>query len=211
MPAEPQGKPKNTGMGDLSLLQHIFSTQELNQCLLHCRRILYQLSYQRSLSVGLILITDGAMLFSISLLSGLFVCSAYEASVIFEKQVCSDHFSRHLQRSPKLFLQPVKAKVLVAQVSPNSVNQWTVACQAPLSKEFSRQEYWSGLPFHSPGDLPNPGIEPRSPAWQADSLLSEPPPVRWCFNSRRCFAPHLMKRQSLLPHSLNLGWPRDFL
>ena len=40
---------------------------------------------------------------------------------------------------------------------------------------FSRQEYWSGLPFPSPGDLPNPGIEPRSPALQADSLLSETP------------------------------------
>ena len=40
---------------------------------------------------------------------------------------------------------------------------------------FSRQEYWSGLPFPSPGDLPNPGIEPRSPALQADTLLSEPP------------------------------------
>ena len=43
----------------------------------------------------------------------------------------------------------------------------------PLSMEFSRQEYWSGLPFPSPGDLPDPGIEPRSPAWQADYLLSE--------------------------------------
>ena len=40
---------------------------------------------------------------------------------------------------------------------------------------FSRQEYWSGLPFPSPGELPNPGIEPRSPALQVDSLLSEPP------------------------------------
>ena len=40
---------------------------------------------------------------------------------------------------------------------------------------FSRQEYWSGLPFLSPGDLPNPGIEPGSPTWQADSLSSEPP------------------------------------
>ena len=39
---------------------------------------------------------------------------------------------------------------------------------------FSRQEYWSGLPFPSPGDFPNPGIEPRSPAWQADALLAEP-------------------------------------
>ena len=46
---------------------------------------------------------------------------------------------------------------------------WTVACQAPVSMGFSRQEYWSGLPFPSPGDLPNPGIEPRSPALQADS------------------------------------------
>ena len=48
LPAEPQGKPKNTGMGSLSLLQWIFLTQELNQCLLHCRGILYQLSYQGS-------------------------------------------------------------------------------------------------------------------------------------------------------------------
>ena len=50
---------------------------------------------------------------------------------------------------------------------------WTLACQAPLSMEFSRQEYWSG--FSSPGDLPNPGIEPRCPALQVDSLPSEPP------------------------------------
>ena len=58
---------------------------------------------------------------------------------------------------------------------------WTVAHQAPPSMGFSRQEYWSGLPFPSPGDLPHPGIEPRSPALQADTLTSEPPgkpPVR---------------------------------
>ena len=48
-------------------------------------------------------------------------------------------------------------------------------CQAPLSMEFSRPGYWSGLLFPSPGVLPNLGIEPRSPALQADSLLSEPP------------------------------------
>ena len=52
---------------------------------------------------------------------------------------------------------------------------WTVAHQAPPSTEFSRQEHWSGLPFPSPGDLPDPGIEPRSPALQADTLPSEPP------------------------------------
>ena len=50
---------------------------------------------------------------------------------------------------------------------------WTIACQAPLSVGFSRQEYWSGLPFPSPGELPNPGIKPRSPALQADSLPTE--------------------------------------
>ena len=52
---------------------------------------------------------------------------------------------------------------------------WNVAYQAPLSMGFSRQEYWSGLPFPSPGDLPNPGIEPRSPSLWADALTSEPP------------------------------------
>ena len=52
---------------------------------------------------------------------------------------------------------------------------WTVAHQAPPPVGFSRQEYWSGLPFPSPGDLPDPEIEPRSPALQADALTSEPP------------------------------------
>ena len=52
---------------------------------------------------------------------------------------------------------------------------WTVAHQAPLSMEFSKKEYWSGLPFAPPGDLPDSGIKLRSPALQADSLLSESP------------------------------------
>ena len=65
--------------------------------------------------------------------------------------------------------------VLVAQSCCLFVTSWTVAHQIPLSLEFSRQEYWSGLLFLSPGDLPEPGIEPGSPALQADSLLSEPP------------------------------------
>ena len=51
---------------------------------------------------------------------------------------------------------------------------WTVACQAPLSLEFFRQEYWSGLPIPSPGDLPDPRIELSSPALHADSFPSEP-------------------------------------
>ena len=52
---------------------------------------------------------------------------------------------------------------------------WTVAYQAPPSMGFSRQEYWSGVPFPSPGDLSDPGIEPKSPSFQADALTSEPP------------------------------------
>ena len=52
---------------------------------------------------------------------------------------------------------------------------WTIAYQAPPSMRFPRQEYWSGLPFPSPGDLPDPGIEPETPAFQADALISEPP------------------------------------
>ena len=55
------------------------------------------------------------------------------------------------------------------------VTPWTVAHQALQSMEFSRQEYWSGLPFPFPGDLPNPGIEPGSPSLQADTLPYEPP------------------------------------
>ena len=55
------------------------------------------------------------------------------------------------------------------------VTPWTIACQALPSKEFSRQEYWSWQPFHSPGGLPEPGTEPGPPALQADSLPSESP------------------------------------
>ena len=61
----------------------------------------------------------------------------------------------------------------VCSVMSDSATPWTVACQAPLSMEFSRQEYWNRLTFLTPGDLPNPGVEPESPvspALQADSL-----------------------------------------
>ena len=53
------------------------------------------------------------------------------------------------------------------------VSLWTIACQAPLSMGFFRQEYWSGLPCPPSGDLPDPGIKSESPAWQADSLPTE--------------------------------------
>ena len=62
---------------------------------------------------------------------------------------------------------------LVAKLCLTLAIPWTVARQAPLSMGFSRQEYWNGLPFPSPGDIPNPGIKSRSPTLQADSLLTE--------------------------------------
>ena len=62
---------------------------------------------------------------------------------------------------------------LVAKLCLTLATPWTVAHQAPLSMGLSRQEYWSGLPFSSPGDLPNPQIEPGSPALQAESLTTE--------------------------------------
>ena len=69
---------------------------------------------------------------------------------------------------------------LVAKPRLTLVTPWTAACQAPLSRRFSRQEYQNGLPFPPPGDLPDPGIEtasPVSPTLQADSLPTEPPPI----------------------------------
>ena len=65
---------------------------------------------------------------------------------------------------------------LVANLCPTLATPWTIACQAPLSMGFSRQGYWSGLPFPSLGDLPDPGIESGSSALQADDLLTE---QRW--------------------------------
>ena len=78
----------------------------------------------------------------------------------------------------------VKVKSEVAQWGLTLCNPVTVAHQAPPTMGFSRQEYWNGLPFPSPGDLPNPGTEPRSPVLQTDSLpteLKEAP----CYQSSR--------------------------
>ena len=65
--------------------------------------------------------------------------------------------------------------VLIAQLCPTLCSSLDCSHQASQSMEFSRQEYWSGLPFPSPGDLPDPGIEPGSPALEADVLTSKPP------------------------------------
>ena len=64
---------------------------------------------------------------------------------------------------------------VVAQSCPSLATPWTAPCQVPLSTAFSRQEYWNELPCPPPGDVSNPGIEPRSPSLQADSLSIEPP------------------------------------
>ena len=83
---------------------------------------------------------------------------------------------------------------------------WTVGHQAPPSMGFSRQEYWSGLPFSSPGDLPNRGIKPRSPALQEDALTSEPP-GKWDPKTYFLFSKiHLNRILSNRVHSMYL-WP----
>ena len=75
---------------------------------------------------------------------------------------------------------------------------WSVAYQTPPSMGFSRQVYWSGLPFPSPGDLPDPGIEPRSPAFQADALNSDPPgkPIPKKGNAKECSNYHTIALNS---------------
>ena len=89
---------------------------------------------------------------------------------------------------------------------------WTVAHQAPPSMGFSRQEYWSGLPFPSPGDLPNPGIEPRSPTLQADALTSAPPgkpvgePV-WKLKSRNPGSISFQNVENSIPGPPGMHWP----
>ena len=69
----------------------------------------------------------------------------------------------------------VKVKGKLLSLVQLFATPWTVAYQASPSLGFSRQEYWSAVPLPSPGDLPNPGIKPGSPALEADALTSEPP------------------------------------
>ena len=114
----------------------------------------------------------------------------------------------------------------------DSATPWTAAHQAPLSMRFPRQEYWSGLPFPSPGNLPNPGIKPASPAMAGGLFTTEPPgkpseilnEVKWytfffyyftilhwfCHTSRRirhgCTrVPHPESPSLLPPHTIPLG------
>ena len=115
---EPQGKPKNTGVGSLSLLQQIFQTQELNRAVLHCRWILYQLSYEGSPPVRMVII---------------------------------------------------KVKVKVAQSCLTLCDPMDYTAHGILQARILE---WVACPFSR--DLSNPGIEPRSPTLQVDSLPAKP-------------------------------------
>ena len=83
----------------------------------------------------------------------------------------------------QLFHSPLRKKVKSLSRARLFGNPWTIAHQAAPSIEFSSQEYWSGLPFPYPGDLPDPGIEPGSPTLQADALPSEPSGNPFVINS----------------------------
>ena len=86
---------------------------------------------------------------------------------------------RNVQTAFQKLASEVKMKGKLLSHVRLFVTPWAVAHQAPPSMGFSRQEYWSGLPFPSPGDLPDLGIEPRSPTLEADALTSEPPGKPW--------------------------------
>ncbi|CAI9161500.1 unnamed protein product [Rangifer tarandus platyrhynchus] len=83
-----------------------------------------------------------------------------------QRQECTEQLVQWKQNISHMFHHSVMS---------DSATPWTVANQAPLFMEFSRQEYWSGLPFPSPGDLPDPGIEPASHALAGRFLAPEPP------------------------------------
>ena len=99
-----------------------------------------------------------------------YILNKHKAHSIFIKYI---YF---LVWKPKIYISLImEVKVKLLSGVRLFVTPWTVAYQAPPSMGFSRQEYWSGLPFPSPGDLPDPGIKPRSPVLEADALTSEPP------------------------------------
>ena len=126
------------------LLQGIFPNQGSNPGLLHCRQILYQLSHKGSPQRN----------FACCWLNFFFFFFLIEPKILCKFQV--------------------KVKVKSLSHVRFFVTLWTIAHHSPLSIEFSRQEYWSGLPFPSPGDLPNSVIELGCPALQVDSLPAEP-------------------------------------
>ena len=101
---------------------------------------------------------------------GLAALQPAESSLARDRTWVTELAGRCLTTKP-----PGKGKVKSLSHVRLFATPWAVAYQAPLSMGFSRQQSWSGLPFPSPGDLPNPGIEPGSPALQTNALLSAPP------------------------------------
>ena len=99
----------------------------------------------------------------------------FNTQQVLNKYLSKEHIKLKMNKSlRKVDILFDKDSVLVSQSCPTLCDPMDYVCQAPLSTEFSRREYWSGQPFPSPGDLPDPGIKPRSPALQAGSLPSEP-------------------------------------
>ena len=136
-------------------LQRIFLTQGSNLGLLHCRWILYWLSYQGSQTH----ITERFPSTSI------FQDVLSLRSIILSSP-CLKKLTNKQVKQQRVGIYVALCLCLVTSAVSDSETTWTVARQAPLSMGFSRQEYWSGLPCPPPGDLPNIGIESRSPTLQ---------------------------------------------
>ena len=109
--------------------------------------------------------------------------------------------SKDCPQSPILNVILVKVKVKLLSPVRLFATPWPADFQAPLSMGFSRQDYWSGLPFPSPGDLPDSGIEPGSPALQVDALPSKPQGKPKCYFKCRLF-PLVCCCDCLRPHEL---------
>ena len=147
LPAEPPGKPKNTGVGSLSLLQQIFPTQESNLGLHYSK---YKANTKEGRMKKQRQSPDIQWLEQPSLWTAVKVRGSRP---LLLNLVGLWVFCYLISRAP--VLNHFSCVQLFATL-------WTIACQAPLSLEFSRPEYWSGLPCPSPGNLPNPGIKPVS-------------------------------------------------
>ena len=162
---------QNTGMGSLSLLQGFFPTQGSSPGLTHCRWIIYKLSHKGSSSY-----VRGKSKRSLpTLVSKSYKSPGRDRNVWLGWKADWFWLKGNRLCFAQCGLKPL-LKVVVVELLSHVwlfVTPWTVAYYAPPSMGFSRQEYWSGLPFPSPGDLPGAGIEPRSPALQADSLTIE--------------------------------------
>ena len=153
---------QSTGVGGLSLLQGIFATQGWKPGLLHCRQILYCLSHKGSprilgwvaypFSSGYSWPRNWTRVFCIA--GGFFPNWAMRKATVTQSSV-----NKHVCALSRVWLLETP---------------WAVARQTPLSMGIFKQDYWSGLPFLSPGDHPDLGTKPRSPALQAGSLLTKP-------------------------------------